>query len=228
VNLKELRTLQNKIISRFPKTKDDRADLLDNFHGVLFGTFGDNAYFLARSGSDKIIDHSEVADYIAGVERFYSQVTPEEIALLNAPAYQCLNCEDYFTEDEFPDIPYPADGQIKVIYGEYDQYARPCHAYCKNCIHKVSLIKTRGKSRPGYVYLAETDIGYKIGCSREVDKRMVAIGRDYGFVKFVHSIPAEDMFIAEAHLHLIYFHKHITRELFHLSVDDVAHIVGMK
>lgn len=227
MKLNELRSIQKQIIAK--ATRDDDAvpdeDRL-NFEEVFVSRISAQASRLTTTR--RFLNHQEAREVISALSRFYDRITPTDAALLSLQTYVCLNCHEHLTEDEYPAIPYSAYEMIRQLYPNYLPYGgtRDVHAYCKKCIHRVPLMKYR-KDRPGFVYLAITEDGYKLGRSKNPDKRAVSLRGEYGKTEMLGSISVGDDYIAERHLHLIFWHKYLERELFDLSPEDVARFMEM-
>lgn len=83
----------------------------------------------------------------------------------------------------------------------------------------------------GHVYILRSEAGqYKVGCSRELQRRIGGIAASLPFsVDLVHSIKTDDMERLERGLHTVYSsaQRRINGEWFHLSADDIAYLIGL-
>lgn len=171
--------------------------------------------------------HEEAAAIVAKVQAFYERITPEELKLLKTRAYACAYCGESYTLDEFPEVYNPSAATVIMAIGKQHSEMRDAHhPYCNRCVYEVNLDTHGVKERKGYVYLANIGNGtHKIGRSQNPEKRMLHLRPAYDSVELVCSIPARDMYYAEAHLHLIFSHRHIGHELFELDDRDVERIM---
>lgn len=81
----------------------------------------------------------------------------------------------------------------------------------------------------GYVYLLHADTGhYKIGFSRDPQKRLKDLDVGPMNITLIHSIPADDMANAELRLHQMLEAKRWKGEWFALNEDDVHFIKALK
>jgi hypothetical protein len=77
----------------------------------------------------------------------------------------------------------------------------------------------------GFVYLLRSPHGFKIGCARNVERRVSDITTLLPFeVTVEHTFPAPDMYAAESALHFHFSAKRIRSEWFALDESDVADI----
>ena len=82
--------------------------------------------------------------------------------------------------------------------------------------------------QPGYVYLLKGGGFYKIGCSKNVDKRTVALATKLPFVvEELCRITTADRFGTEHRLHEQFADKRVNGEWFELDEADVEYIRGL-
>lgn len=114
------------------------------------------------------------------------------------------------------------NGLLEHLHNEWDTYDRRLHPYCIECVenHHVIVKRTFQKQLHGFVYLASTDSGYKIGASIDPLNRVKNL-QGFGNPKLIHFFRSQNRFRSEKHLHLIFCHRYIRRELFSLSNNDV-------
>lgn len=86
---------------------------------------------------------------------------------------------------------------------------------------------TRRVDRPGYVYILKSNNGYhKIGRTKNIDKRLVGIARDYPVhITALHYFPCRDCVGAELRLHRRFADCRLQGEWFDLSDEQVAWLV---
>jgi hypothetical protein len=89
--------------------------------------------------------------------------------------------------------------------------------------------KRTSKSYPGYVYLLQSGPYYKIGVSRNVDKRITQLATLPPFdLELVCVLEAADMYTLEHDLHHRFSEKRLHGEWFELTQSDVAYIEGLR
>ena len=88
--------------------------------------------------------------------------------------------------------------------------------------------RTRRQHKAGFVYLLKGDDCYKIGRTKELDKRIDQLSTKLPFeVELIHTIKTDDMTGLEAQLHERFADGRINGEWFDLSEQDVKLIQGM-
>lgn len=104
--------------------------------------------------------------------------------------------------------------RAQEILGELDEWVR-----------KGRKKEAKRKPRPGFIYLLCGAGYYKIGLSKNVDKRITKIAPKMPFeVELVHTIETDDMEKAERFLHEKFADKRTKGEWFELDEADMAWI----
>lgn len=171
-----------------------------------------------------IVSHKEAQEIINRINGFYSRISPEEIEILNIDTIQCSHCKEQLTVDEF----YPIKSIPNRLGLEFtatesgDLYS----AFCRQCTYKVP-IDIGEETTLGFVYLAVTGEAYKIGYSANPDQRVKTLNKEYPGIELIATIRVRNPFAAEGRLHSIFLHRHITRELFGLTTNDVSRIIDL-
>jgi len=78
---------------------------------------------------------------------------------------------------------------------------------------------------PGFVYIFSSPHGYKIGCSKNIERRRQQVAASVPFaLEIVHSITSENMYATEQRLHTYYTlaGKHINGEWYTLTSVDLS------
>lgn len=89
-----------------------------------------------------------------------------------------------------------------------------------------SKIKTREKKK-GYVYFIKDNSGYiKIGCTKNVNRRLKDFSVASINLKIVHQIETNDMELTEELFHNKFFKKRIKGEWFNLNENDIEYIIS--
>ena len=88
--------------------------------------------------------------------------------------------------------------------------------------------KLEQSKRNGYVYLINAGEFYKIGISRNVDRRITQLSTIPPFdVTLVCTIETDDMLGLENELHTMFSEKRVNGEWFTLSAEDVNYIIEL-
>lgn len=172
--------------------------------------------------------HEHAAAIVERITNFYSRITPEEIAFLNANVYRCPHCKEQLDREEFyPVSSFPNHMGIKVT-GHLGDNALSC--VCKQCTYLAPIQLNSDKDRKGFAYLAYWPGGqlYKIGASKTPEKRMTELNKQYKGIELSVRIPAGDMWLAESQLLSRFLHRHVENELFNLTREDVGFIAGVR
>lgn len=87
----------------------------------------------------------------------------------------------------------------------------------------------RHTDSPGVVYIAKCNGAYKIGLSKNPQRRLKDIEYQQGSpVKLIYGINTEGMFQTESALHHLFYDKRIEGEWFDLSEDDLEYIAWIQ
>jgi hypothetical protein len=74
----------------------------------------------------------------------------------------------------------------------------------------------------GWVYIVKIGKAYKIGCTRGLKGRLQDLVSGYPRLKVVHTISSHDIRKLEQRLHQQFHARHIDREWFALTAEDIA------
>ena len=100
------------------------------------------------------------------------------------------------------------------------------HALALKCLPRKPKPK-QAKSQAGYVYLLKGGDHYKIGLSKDANRRMEEISPKMPFeTELICTVSTEDMYALEAALHELYADKRANGEWFELDEADVALFKG--
>lgn len=78
-----------------------------------------------------------------------------------------------------------------------------------------------------YLVLAKSGL-YKIGCTSNISRRMLALRKILGSAELVAFIETEETYRVERCLHDVYPDKRLSGELFSLTPDDVEYIKSLR
>lgn len=131
--------------------------------------------------------------------------------------------DEEYDEDE--DEGYDPNGGIwnKAPNGEWVKVKK---TYGERLIESMGWTKKTAKPprvpTPGYVYVLEMFVGYKIGCTTNLERRMKAFETHMPFKPtYAHLIKTNDIYELEAILHRCYKDVQINSEWYNLSELDV-------
>lgn len=114
-------------------------------------------------------------------------------------------------------------GKKELLYNRADIEA------CLNLPKKELPPINLNDENSGYVYIFKQGEFYKIGKSKNVERRLQAIiGMSPYETILVHQILCRNMHEAEKHLHRCFFDKWIKNEWFALSGGDVTELLKIK
>lgn len=170
--------------------------------------------------------HEAASELVALIQAFYSAVTPEELAILNADVLPCHACGVKYTRDEYFEVTTMPDNMLIFKHRWYPQSDEYTTAFCRHCVHTAPLPDFE-QDKPGFVYLAECDGYYKIGRSNNAERRMQSLKREFSGVRLLYTIDTNNFYHAEAYLQSMFLHRHVRRELFDLSAEDLRHIAEL-
>lgn len=80
------------------------------------------------------------------------------------------------------------------------------------------------KGKTGYVYFLRNNKYIKIGCTRYLDQRISQLQAEFPGAEVLHTIPCDDIFIAERRWHGYFRDKHYKKEWFELTDEDIQSI----
>ena len=105
----------------------------------------------------------------------------------------------------------------------FDTRKRTAEAFASNTYQSCSNTET-SKSKDGFVYIAkqinESDI-YKIGCTKDITKRLKTFKVGNAFVEMVASKKTSERYKNESFLHKYFASKRVNGEWFKLDTDDL-------
>lgn len=79
----------------------------------------------------------------------------------------------------------------------------------------------------GCVYIVEAAGLYKIGCAKDLDRRLMQLRTAAPYLKVIHAIPCVAYREVEAHLHAVFSYKREAGEWFSLNDRDLDFIASI-
>lgn len=217
MNTKDLRAQQLAILNRFSELDSTKKFKQYNFFGS--GVYiSDTAACFMDNG--RIESHEDIGKLLNSLNNFYNNTSPSEIEFLNTPLKQCAHCKSYYVLNDFPEVKNPLQ---TLSFQPFFEGGEQRHIYCDSCIYEVPWV-TFGEDRPGEVYLMKWGEYTKIGRSKNTLKRKTELNKTFPGIELIAYLPVRDMYVAEAHLHTIFCHKHVRNELFELDALDLDYI----
>lgn len=152
------------------------------------------------------------------------------------PAFKDEESLFYYRCQDIQRAAYELEGSITVKthlnlrYG-IKPYWDERHYWEKWSVGVRDEIKIRSAfDRPGFVYLMKWEAYYKIGCSKNAEKRRENICRMPVKVEIVHTVFTQDMFRSEGFLHRLfdYYRVDPKREWFQLPLHLIRWICNLK
>ena len=133
----------------------------------------------------------------------------------------------------YPNGHVPTQGEWKEIvavtnkwYDNIDSgYITRVNQYLNRCYAEMQAapIIAKAPDRSGWVYVLQAGPYYKIGKSKDVDRRIEQLATLPPFdIELVHTMPTDNMGAVEQDLHRLFNAKRVNGEWFELTEEDVA------